>query len=136
MKFSLRMFRQMVLHVLYLEKENGNVPYHLPEIRVVLVEKQMKRSIFSGTCNSGQMVLPFFPKTFHRDEPFHLNSLRNYRNLHSNVRAHLSVKTCERTDNVTQRKTKEQKKTSNNNLTQPRANKTKKKFHMQVFTPR
>ena len=59
MKFSLRMFRQMVLHVLYLEKENGNVPYHLPEKRVVPVEKQMKRSIFSGTCKFGQMVQKF-----------------------------------------------------------------------------
>ena len=59
MKFSVRMFPQMVLHVLYLEKENGNVPYHLPEKRVVPVEKQMKRSIFSGTCNCGQMVQKF-----------------------------------------------------------------------------
>ena len=81
------MFRQMVLHVLYLEEENGNVLYHLPEKRVVLVEKQMKRSIFSGTFNCEQMVQKFpgisvkarkreylvryyfFPKTFHRDEP-------------------------------------------------------------------
>ena len=31
----------MVLHVLYLEKENGNVLYHLPEKRVVTVEKQI-----------------------------------------------------------------------------------------------
>ena len=53
------MFRQMVLHVLYLNKENGNVPYHLPEKRVVPVEKQMKRYIFSGTCNCGQMVQTF-----------------------------------------------------------------------------
>ena len=59
MKFSLRMFWQMVLHVLYLEKENGNVLYHLPEKRVVPVEKQMKRSIFCGTCNFGQMVQKF-----------------------------------------------------------------------------
>ena len=83
----------MLLHVLYLEKENGNVPYHLPEKWVVPVEKQMKQSIFSGTCNCGQMYrnfrafrskrekrntskgITFFPKTFHRDEPFHLNSL-------------------------------------------------------------
>ena len=42
-----------------LRKENGNVPYHLPEKRVVPVEKQMKRSIFSGTCNCGQMVQKF-----------------------------------------------------------------------------
>ena len=28
--------------------------------------------------------ITFFPKTFHRDEPFHLNSLRNYRKFHSN----------------------------------------------------
>ena len=75
MKFSVRIFRQLVLHVLYLEKENGNVLYHLPEKRVVPVEKQMKRSIFSGTCNCGQVyrnfrafrskrekVLPFFRK--------------------------------------------------------------------------
>ena len=48
MKFSVRIFRQLVLHVLYLEKEN-----------VVPVEKQMKRSIFSGTCNCGQMVQKF-----------------------------------------------------------------------------
>ena len=59
MKFSVRMFRQMVLHGLYLEKENGNVLYHLPEKRVVPVEKQMKRSLFSGTCNCGQMVQKF-----------------------------------------------------------------------------
>ena len=58
MKFSVGMFPQMVLHVLYLEKENGNVPYHLLEKRVP-VEKQMKRSIFSGTCNCGQMVQKF-----------------------------------------------------------------------------
>ena len=51
MNFLVRMFRQMVLHVLYLEKENGNVLYHLPEKRVVPVERQMKRSIFFGTCN-------------------------------------------------------------------------------------
>ena len=42
----------------YLKKENGNVLYHLPEKRVP-VEKQMKRSIFSGTCNCGQMVQKF-----------------------------------------------------------------------------
>ena len=59
MKVSVKMFRQMVLHVLYLEKENGNVPYHLPEKLVVPVAKQMKRSIFSGTCNCGQMVQKF-----------------------------------------------------------------------------
>ena len=59
MKFSVRMFPQMVLHVLYLENENGNVPYRLPEKRVVPVEKQMKRSIFSGACNCGQMVQKF-----------------------------------------------------------------------------
>ena len=59
MKFSVRMFPQMVLHALYLEKENGNVPYHLPEKRVVLVEKQTRRSIFSGNCNCGQMVQKF-----------------------------------------------------------------------------
>ena len=80
MKFSVRMFPQMVLHVLYLEKENGNVPYHLPEKRVVPVEKQMKRSIFLALVivdkwyrnfgHSGQSeekgilrkVLPFFRK--------------------------------------------------------------------------
>ena len=102
MKFSVRMFPQMVLHVLYLEKENGNVPYHLPEKRVVPVEKQMKRSIFlalvivdkwyrhfrafrskrrKGNTSKG---ITFFPKTFHRDEVFHLNSPRNYRKFHSN----------------------------------------------------
>ena len=59
MKFSVRMFLQMVLHVLYLEKGNGNVLNHLSEKRVVPVEKQMKRSIFSGTCNCGQMVQEF-----------------------------------------------------------------------------
>ena len=56
----MRMFRQMVLHVLYLKKDSGSVLYHLPEKRIVPVEKQMKRSIFSGTCNCGQMV-PKFP---------------------------------------------------------------------------
>ena len=59
MKSSARMFPQMVLHILNLEKENGNVLYHLPEKRVVPVEKQMKGSIFSGTCNCGQMVQKF-----------------------------------------------------------------------------
>ena len=47
----------MVLHVLFLEKENGNVPYHLPEKRVVPVEKQMKRSICSDTCKLGQIIV-------------------------------------------------------------------------------
>ena len=89
MKFSVRIFRQLVLHVLYLEKENGNVLYHLPEKRVVPVEKQMKRSIFSGTCNCARKGntskgITFFPKTFQQDEPLHLNSLRNYRKFHSN----------------------------------------------------
>ena len=60
MKFSVTLFRQMVLHVKYLEKENGNVLYHLPEKWVVQVEKQMKRPIFSGTCNyCGHMVRKF-----------------------------------------------------------------------------
>ena len=49
----------MVLHVLYLEKENGNVLYHLPEKRVVPVEKQVKRSIFCRTRKCGQMVQKF-----------------------------------------------------------------------------
>ena len=110
MKFSVRMLRPMVLHVLYFEKGNGNVLYHFSEKRVVPVQKQMKRSIFSSTCNCGQMVrkfpgipvkarkrdylrntskgtskgITFFTKTFHRDEPFHLNSPRNYRKFHSN----------------------------------------------------
>ena len=53
------MFRQMVLHVLYLEKENGDVLHHLPEKRVVPVEKQLKQSIFSVTSNCGQMVQKF-----------------------------------------------------------------------------
>ena len=59
MKFSVRMFRQMVLHVLHLEEENGNVLHHLPEKRVVPVKKQMEQSIFSGTSNCGQMVQKF-----------------------------------------------------------------------------
>ena len=49
----------MVLNVLYVENENGNVLYHFPEKRVAPVEKQMKRCIFSGTCNFGQMVQNF-----------------------------------------------------------------------------
>ena len=49
----------MVLHVLYLEKGNGSVLYHFSEKQVVPVEKQMNRSIFSGTCNCGQMVQKF-----------------------------------------------------------------------------
>ena len=36
------------------------------------------------TGKSEKKVLPFFPKTFHRDEPFHLNSPRNYRKFQSN----------------------------------------------------
>ena len=66
------------------------------------LDKQMKRSIFSGTCNCGQMVqkfpgilvkarkrdtskgITFFRKTFHRDEPFHLNSPGITRKFHSN----------------------------------------------------
>ena len=72
-----------------LRKENGNVLYYLPENRVVPVEKQMKRSIFSGTCNCGQMVQIFqgIPVKARKREyleryylfsenisPFHLNS--------------------------------------------------------------
>lgn len=57
--FSVRVFRQMVLRVLFLEKGKGNVVYHLPEKRVVPVEKQMKRSIFFGTGNCGQMERKF-----------------------------------------------------------------------------
>jgi len=49
----------MVLCVLFLEKGKGNVVYHLPEKRVVPVEKQMNRSIFFGTGNCGQMELKF-----------------------------------------------------------------------------
>ena len=103
MIFSVKMFRQMVLHVLHLERENGNVLYHLPEKRVVPIEKQMKRSIFSGTCNCGQMVqkfsghsvqsekkgiprkvLPFFRKHSTGMNRSILNSLRNYRKFYSN----------------------------------------------------
>ena len=35
--------------------------------------------------------ITFFPKTFHRDEPFHLNYLRNYRKFHSNGKRSLSA---------------------------------------------
>ena len=37
--------------------------YHLPEKRVVPAEKQMKRYIFFGTCNCGQIghVFPGIP---------------------------------------------------------------------------
>ena len=70
--------------------------------RVLQVEKQMKRSIFSGTCTVDKWYrnfrafrsklekgntskgITFFPNTFHRDEPFHLNFLWNYRKFHSN----------------------------------------------------
>ena len=31
-------------------------------------------------------VLPFFPKIFHGDEPFHLNSLQDYRKFHSSLK--------------------------------------------------
>ena len=68
--------------------------YHLLKKRVVPVEKQMKRSTFSGTCNCGQMVQKFpgipvkarkreymYLERYYlfseRDEPFHLNSPRN-----------------------------------------------------------
>ena len=86
MKFSVRMFRQMVLHVLYLEEENGNVLHHLPEKRVVPVEKQRNFRAFRSKREKGNTSkgITFFPKTFHRDEPFDLNSLRNYRKFHSN----------------------------------------------------
>lgn len=50
---------QMVLCVLFLEKGKRNVVYHLPEKRVVPVEKQMKRSIFFGTGNCGQLEHKF-----------------------------------------------------------------------------
>ena len=43
----------MVLHVLYLEKENGNVLYHLPEKRVVTVEKQIQQIPQLGLDNLG-----------------------------------------------------------------------------------
>ena len=91
-------------HCTLIERENGNVPYHLPEKWVVPIEKQMKRSIFSGTCHiivdkwyrnlrafrskpekgNTSKGITFYAKTFHRDEPFHSNSLRNYRKFHSN----------------------------------------------------
>ena len=79
MKFSVRMFRQMVLHVLYLEKENGNVPYHLQEKRVVplvIVDKSYRNfRAFRSKQEKGNTSkgITFFPKTFHRDEPFHLS---------------------------------------------------------------
>ena len=78
--------------------------YHLSEKQVVPVGKQMKRSIFlalvivnkwyrnfrefqskreKGNTSKG---VTFFPKTFHRDEPSHLNSPRNYQKFHSKAK--------------------------------------------------
>ena len=59
MKFLVRMFWWMVSHILYLEKGNGDVLYHLPEKWFVPDENQIKWSIFSGTCDCGQMIQKF-----------------------------------------------------------------------------
>ena len=54
---------------------------------LALYERTNGTEIFGNSGKSGKKeiprkVLPFFQKTFHRDEPFHLNSPRNYRKFH------------------------------------------------------
>ena len=49
------------------DKISGNIP----------VIKREKENTLKG-------INTFFPKTFHRDEPFHLNSSRNYWKFRSN----------------------------------------------------
>ena len=81
------------------DKRFGNLPpsfrslaFFLRSITVkslALYEWTNGTEIFGNSGKSGKQeiprkVLPFFPKTFHRDEPFHLNSPRNYRKFHSN----------------------------------------------------
>ena len=78
----------MLLHVLYLEKENGNVLHHLPEKLLVPVEKQMKRSIFSGTCNFGQMVQQFPIFLVKARSAYHLNGIFGNSGEHSNGTVH------------------------------------------------
>ena len=69
-EISVRMFRQMVLHDLYLEKEMGmcciicqkNELFRLenkPVVPVVSGWKTNETVIFSGTCNCGQTVQKF-----------------------------------------------------------------------------
>ena len=48
----------------------GKTGENFPPNGTVHQEKREKRNTSKGTA--------FFPKTFHRDEPFHLNSPRNY----------------------------------------------------------
>lgn len=49
----------LMTHILYLAKGNGDVLYHLPEKQFVPDENHVKWSIFSSTCNCGQMVQKF-----------------------------------------------------------------------------
>lgn len=49
----------LMTHILYLAKGNGDVLYHSPEKRFVPYENHVKWSIFSSTCNCGQMVQTF-----------------------------------------------------------------------------
>ena len=61
--------------------------YYREEPGTVRVDKwyrdfrEFRQKREKGNTSKG---ITFFPKTFHRDEPFHLNSPRNYRKFHSN----------------------------------------------------
>ena len=57
-----------------------------------MVQKIFGNSGKSEKKEIPRKVLPFFPKIFHRDEPFHLKSPRSYRKFHSNGKRSQSLR--------------------------------------------
>ena len=98
-EISVEDFRQMVLVFFFLAPKRGTglrcTIYKIP------VKFSVSLDMKPGTSNpkkwyrkfrfgkNGKKVIPrkvltFFPENFHRDEPFHLNSPRNFRVFHTN----------------------------------------------------
>ena len=76
------------------DKPFGNLPPYFRSLAFFLGSMTV-RELGTGKCEQMVQKFPgipvkarkgitFFPKTFHRDEPFHLNSPQNYRKFHSN----------------------------------------------------
>ena len=98
-KISVENFRQMVLVFLWHRKQERDWVVPLTKYRqsfcflwawsLALVIQTNGTTNFGRFSKNGKKVIPrkallFFPENFHRDEPFHLNSPRNFRVFHTN----------------------------------------------------
>ena len=68
------------------DNRNGTELYHLQNTGKFFKQMVQKISVVSVRTGKGNTSkgITFFPENFHEDEPFHLNSPRNFRFFHTN----------------------------------------------------